>query len=60
MNTDPKKGYKEDIDVITYGCRNKPNWFGGVSPSMKTTQTSSRWEYYFGSSIGIRFPIACK
>jgi hypothetical protein len=54
-----KKIQKEDIVVLLTDIGNKPNWFGGVSPSMINyfVQTSN-WEYYFGSSIDIRFPIA--
>lgn len=45
--------------VLLTDISNEYNWFGGVSPSMKNyfVQTSN-WEYFFGSSIDIRFPIA--
>ena len=48
-----------DIVVLLTDLGNTPNWFGGVSPSMKNyfVQTSN-WEHFFGSSIDIRFPIA--
>jgi hypothetical protein len=48
-----------DLVVLLTDVGNEPNWFGGISPSMKNyfVQTSN-WEYFFGSSIDIRFPIA--
>lgn len=48
-----------DIVVLLTDFGNKPNWFGGVSPSMKNyfVQTSN-WEHFFGTTIDIRFPIA--
>ena len=54
-----KKTPKDDIVVLLTDIGNEPNWFGGVSPSMKNyfVQTSN-WEHFFGSSIDIRFPIA--
>ena len=54
-----KKTPKEDIVVLLTDVGNKPNWFGGVSPSMKNyfVQTSN-WEHFFGTNIDIRFPIA--
>lgn len=50
---------EEDLVVLLTDVGNEPNWFGGISPSMKNyfVQTSN-WEYFFGSSIDIRFPIA--
>lgn len=54
-----KRISENDIVVLLTDIGNKPNWFGGVSPSMKNyfVQTSN-WEHFFGSSIDIRFPIA--
>lgn len=48
-----------DIVILLTDVSNKPNWFGGVSPTMVDyfIQTSN-WEHFFGSSIDIRFPIA--
>jgi hypothetical protein len=54
-----KKISENDIVVLLTDYGNKPNWFGGISPSMKNyfIQTSN-WEHFFGTSIDIRFPIA--
>jgi hypothetical protein len=54
-----KKISQDDIVVLLTDFGNKPNWFGGVSPSMKNffIQTSN-WEHFFGTNIDIRFPIA--
>ncbi|KFC58147.1 hypothetical protein FEM08_31020 [Flavobacterium gilvum] len=54
-----KRISENDIVVLLTDIGNKPNWFGGISPSMKNyfVQTSN-WQHYFGSSIDIRFPIA--
>ena len=54
-----KKISENDIVVLLTDYSNKPNWFGGVSPSMKNyfIQTSN-WEHFFGTSIDVRFPIA--
>lgn len=51
--------FENDIVVLLTDYGNKPNWFGGVSPSMKNyfIQTSN-WEHFFGTSIDVRFPIA--
>ena len=50
---------ENDIVVLLTDIGNKPNWFGGVSPSMKNffVQTSN-WEHFFGIGIDCRFPIA--
>jgi len=49
----------EDIIVLLTDIGNDLNWFGGVSESMKNyfVQTSN-WDYFFGNTIDIRFPIA--
>ena len=54
-----KKISENDIVVLLTDIGNEPNWFGGVSASMKNyfIQTSN-WDHFFGSSIDIRFPIA--
>lgn len=54
-----KKISDDDIVVLLTDVSNDMNWFGSVSPSMKNyfIQTSN-WEYFFGTSIDIRFPIA--
>ncbi len=48
-----------DIVVLLTDVSNEYNWFGSISPSMKNyfIQTSN-WEYFFGTTIDIRFPIA--
>lgn len=54
-----KKISENDIVVLLTDIGNEPNWFGGVSPSMKNyfIQTSN-WEHFFGTGIDCRFPIA--
>ena len=54
-----KRIAEKDIVVLLTDFGNNPNWFGGVSPSMKNffIQTSN-WKHYFGNSIDIRYPIA--
>lgn len=54
-----KKIAENEIVVLLTDIGNEPNWFGGVSPSMKNyfIQTSN-WDHFFGTSIDIRFPIA--
>ncbi len=49
----------EDLVVLLTDVGNELNWFGGISESMNNyfVQTSN-WEYFFGDSIDIRFPIA--
>lgn len=54
-----KRVSDKDIVVLLTDISNEYNWFGGVSPSMKNYFVhTSNWEYFFGSSIDIRFPIA--
>ena len=49
----------EDLVVLLTDVGNDMNWFGGVSETMNNyfVQTSN-WEYFFGNTIDIRFPIA--
>jgi hypothetical protein len=49
----------DDIVVLLTDIGNDLNWFGGVSESMNNyfVQTSN-WDYFFGNTIDIRFPIA--
>lgn len=49
----------EDLVVLLTDVGNELNWFGGISESMNNyfVQTSN-WDYFFGNTIDIRFPIA--
>jgi hypothetical protein len=49
----------DELVILLTNFGNEENWFGAVSPSMKNyfIQTS-QWDYFFGSEMDIRFPIA--
>jgi hypothetical protein len=50
---------ENELVILLTNFGNQANWFGAVSPSMNNyfIQTS-QWDYFFGSQIDIRFPIA--
>jgi hypothetical protein len=45
-----------DLVVLLTDVGNEPNWFGGISPSMKIICSDFQLGILFGSSIDIRFP----